>query len=283
VFVLLDDVRSDDLYDHPLLELPTIRQLAAEGARFDNFFTVAPLCSPSRAAFLTGQYPFRNGIVDNRERAVESHQIRTFPRMLQDTGYRTAFIGKWHMGHEDAGPRPGFDHWVSFVGQGTYFDPEMNINGRTALEAGYITDVLTRYAVEFIDGADRDRPLVLFLAHKAVHPEIHPGRIRSFPSAPEDEGLVDAGELPRSPSWRASLEGKQALARITEYEDPRSPEGGTPDEAIRGRLRMLLSVDRGLNWTTRCWCSRATRGSSTVSSAWPRSGGSRTSPASESP
>jgi len=243
---LLDDVRADDLYGHPLLELPTVERLASEGTRFDNFFTVAPLCSPSRAAFLTGQYPFRNGILDNRERAAESHAIRTFPRLLQEAGYQSAFVGKWHMGHEDASPRPGFDHWVSFVGQGTYFDPEMNINGQRALESGYMTDVLTRYAEEFVRGAGQDRPFVLFMAHKAVHPEIHADRIRSFPPAPEDAALLDDDALPRSASWRAGLEGKPALARVAEYDDPRSPAGGTPDDVVLGRLRMLYAVDRGL-------------------------------------
>ena len=246
VFVLLDDVRADDIYDHPFAELPNIEELAAQGARFDNFFTVAPLCSPSRAVFLTGQYPHNNGILDNRERAAESHAIRTFPRLLNDAGYRSAFVGKWHMGHEDASPRPGFDHWVSFVGQGVYFDPEMNVNGRQAFESGYMTDILTRYATQFIRGAERNSPFVLFVAHKAVHPEILPGRVRSFPPAPGDEALYDAAELPRSPNWQAALDGKPALARITEYDDPRSPPGGTPDDVIKGRLRMLSAVDRSI-------------------------------------
>ncbi len=245
VFVLLDDVRADDL-EHAFLELPNIRALAEQGARFENFFTVAPLCSPSRAVFLTGRYPHQNGILDNRERAAESHTLRTFPAMLHEAGYQSGFVGKWHMGHEDASPRPGFDRWVSFVGQGVYFDPEMNIDGLPATESGYITEVLTRYAVDFVAGTDPSRPFTLFLAHKAVHPEIHPGRVRSFPPAPGDEELYGEAVLPRSPSYRAPLDGKEALARITEYDDPRSPEGGTPDAEILGRLRMLSAVDRSV-------------------------------------
>ncbi len=135
---------------------------------------------------------------------------------------------------------------MSFVGQGVYHDPEMNINGQPAFESGYMTDILTRYATQFILGAERDAPFVLFVAHKAVHPEILPGRVRSFPPAPGDGALYDSEELPRSPSWRAPLTGKRALARITEYDDPRSPPGGTPDDVIKGRLRMLSAIDRSV-------------------------------------
>ena len=246
VFVLLDDVRLDDIVGNPLVQLPNIDRVAEEGLSFTNFFTAAPLCSPSRAVFLTGQYPHNNGIVDNRERAEQSHAIRTFPRLLHDAGYQSAFIGKWHMGHEDDTPRPGFDRWVSFVGQGVYFDPDMNVDGEYRQESGYMTDVLTRYSTDFIRSADEDRPFVLFLAHKAVHPEILEGRRRSFPPAPQDSALYAEAALPRAPSWQASLEGKPALQRITDYTDPRSPAGGTPDADVLARLRMLSAVDRSL-------------------------------------
>ncbi len=246
VFVLLDDVRLDDVIGTPFVELPALQRVAEEGASFQNFFTVAPLCSPSRAVFLTGLYPHNNGIVDNRERADQSHSIQTFPRMLHDAGYQSAFIGKWHMGHEDDTPRPGFDRWVSFVGQGVYFDPDMNIDGEYVRESGYMTDILTEHATEFIRSTDPARPFVLFLAHKAVHPEILEGRRRSFPPAPQDADLYADVELPRTPAWRAPLAGKHALQRITDYTDPRSPAGGTPDADVLARLRMLSAVDRGL-------------------------------------
>lgn len=73
--------------------------------------------------------------------------IPTFPKELWKSGYTTAFIGKWHMGGTNSDPRPGFDHWVSFKGQGEYFDPTMNINGRMVEKKGYMTDILTDYAV----------------------------------------------------------------------------------------------------------------------------------------
>ncbi|MFT4767539.1 MAG: arylsulfatase A-like enzyme [Glaciecola sp.] len=245
VFVLLDDVRYDDIIDHPFIELPNIQRLANEGASFRQFFTSAPLCSPSRAVFMTGQYPHRNGIVDNGERAEQSHRIVTFPKLLQDSGYRTGFFGKWHMGHADDSPRPGFDRWVSFVGQGVYLDPEMNIDGVTSHASGYMTDILTDHAVSFIDEAD-ETPFLAFIAHKASHPEIHPNYVRTFPPAAGDENLYTGEPLNRSPSWQASTAGKPALERPVDYSDPRSPEGGLPDDIILNRLRMLSAVDRGL-------------------------------------
>lgn len=246
VFILLDDVRFDDLVDHPFVDLPNLKRLATEGASFRRFFTSAPLCSPSRAVFMTGQYPFHHGIIDNGERAELSHRIVTFPKLLQDAGYHTGFFGKWHMGHEDDSPRPGFNRWVSFVGQGVYFDPTLNVDGVESGAKGYMTDILTAHAVSFIAAAPADRPFLTFIAQKAAHPEIHPNQVRSFPPAPGDQGAFAADPIPHDPSWRAPLTGKPALQRPVRVNDPRSPMGGLPDKYVRDRLRMLLAVDRGI-------------------------------------
>lgn len=246
VFVLLDDVRYDDLIGHPFVELPHLARLINEGASFERFYTSAPLCSPSRAVFLTGLYPHRNGILDNAERAEQSHQIVTFPRVLHDAGYRTGFFGKWHMGHEDDTPRPGFDRWVSFVGQGVYFDPTLNVDGEVVQGRGYMTDLLTDEALRFIEATPAGQPFLAFIAQKASHPEVHPNQVRSFPPAPGDDTLYRAHAVPHAPNWRAPLTGKPALARRVEHRDPRSPEGGLPDSVVLQRLRMLASVDRSL-------------------------------------
>lgn len=246
VFVLLDDVRYDDLVDHPFVELPNLRRLMAEGASLQQFYTSAPLCSPSRAVFLTGQYPYRNGIVDNAERAERSHEIVTFPRLLHDAGYRTGFFGKWHMGHEDDSPRPGFDRWVSFLGQGVYFDPPLNIDGSETQGRGYITDILTDEAIRFIDSVPTGTPFLAFIAQKASHPEIHPNQVRSFPPAPGDDSLFPGHDVPHGPAWRAPTTGKPALERPVDHSDPRSPPGGLPDSVVLQRLRMLASVDRSI-------------------------------------
>ena len=122
VMVLVDDMRWDEMRvaGHPFIDTPNMDRLAREGARFTNAFATTPLCSPSRASFLTGQYPHINGIIDNTARP--SHSLRVFPLELQRAGYRTGFFGKWHMGNDDS-PRPGFDHWVAMPGKGKRSTP----------------------------------------------------------------------------------------------------------------------------------------------------------------
>src|ERR1043165_574593 len=131
VFILMDDLRFDELgcVGHPFVKTPNIDRLAKEGAMFKNAFATTPLCSPSRACFMSGQYVHTNGIRDNVDRSPQSHAMVTWPRLLHDVGYETAFVGKWHMG-VDASPRPGFDRWVCVPGQGKYIDPDLNIDGK---------------------------------------------------------------------------------------------------------------------------------------------------------
>ncbi len=93
-----------------------------------------------------------------------------FPQLLQKAGWQTAFVGKWHMGHDRDDPRRGFDHWVSFAGQGTYFDPKLNINGQRQQFRGYNADVLTAHALRWLkNGRDPEKPFFLYLSYKAVH------------------------------------------------------------------------------------------------------------------
>lgn len=246
VVLLLDDVRTDDL-DRPFVDLPHIDRLRGEAADFREGFTVVPLCSPSRAALLTGQYPHNNTIVDNRERSEESHLLVTFPRILQDEGYRTGFVGKWHMDHHDDTRRPGFDRWVSFEGQGEYFDAPINVGGERGRADGYITDVLNRHSVEFVEeAAGGDDPFALFVAHKAVHPELDSEGYRRFPPAPRHADLLDDARPELSPAAEEGAGGKPALARTKPRPDPRSAPGESARTVMMDRLRMLSAVDDGL-------------------------------------
>ena len=127
--------------------------------------------------------------------------LPTFPVGLQAAGYETAFVGKWHMGGASDDPRPGFDRWVSFRGQGPYVDPTLNINGTRREHQGYTTDILTDYAVEFLRG-EHDRPFMLYLSHKAVALAVHsrrpsPGCVLGPRVCPTGVDGRYRGELPR--------------------------------------------------------------------------------------
>ncbi len=247
VFVLVDDLRWDALscMGHPVAKTPNIDRLATEGARFKNFFVTLPLCSPSRATFLTGQYAHRNGIIDNSNHNELSHKLVTFPKLLQDVGYETAYIGKLHMGNDDS-PRPGFDRWVSFKGQGVYIDPEINVDGTSAKVTGYMTDILNRHAVEFVQ-KEHAKPFVLYLAHKAVHGPFMP--------AERHKDLYANARISPVPSIEDSLKGKPALTRekesVPEKKQRNAKPAATVDKNLPPgtmvqQLRALAAIDEGV-------------------------------------
>ena len=186
IFVLTDDQRYDELgFMNPIIETPNMDRIAAEGVHFRNAFVTTSLCSPSRASILTGQYMHHHGVVDNNKPPADGATF--FPQYLQEIGYATAFIGKWHMGEGAAGerriddPQPGFDHWVSFAGQGNYYPVtrngrvnEINVNGKRVPQEGYITDELTDYALDWLRNRKDGEPFFLYLSHKAVHANFSP-------------------------------------------------------------------------------------------------------------
>ena len=178
IFILSDDHRYDFMgfMGNPkFLETPNMDRLAREGVHFENAFVTTSLCSPSRASILTGQFSHRHGVIDNQTDIPGGTVF--FPEYLQKHGYQTAFFGKWHMGHGTAAPRPGFDKWVSFRGQGEYYDGEINIDGETVQSEGYITDRLTDYAAEWLQNEwDRSKPFFMYLSHKAVHADFQPAK-----------------------------------------------------------------------------------------------------------
>lgn len=221
IFILTDDQRFDELgVLNPALNTPNLDRLAKGGAIFRNAFVTTSLCSPSRASILTGRYVHDHGVVDNNAPLPEGTPLVS--ERLQALGYRTAFIGKWHMGGDTDAPQPGFEHWVSFAGQGNYFPDQivgesansalgntLNVDGRHVPQKGYITDELTDYAVDWLDAQkSQDKPFFLYLSHKALHADFKP--------APRHKQLYASTPFPDPPSMadtEANYAGKPMWVR----------------------------------------------------------------------
>ena len=236
IFILSDDHRFDFMGftgKVPWLKTPNMDRLAKEGAYFRNTFVTTSLCSPSRASILTGLYSHTHTVVDNQ--APDPPNLIFFPQYLRKVGYQTSFFGKWHMGGDSDDPRPGFDHWESFKGQGQYYNPTLNINGKQVAykDSTYITDLLTDHALDWLTKRDADKPFFLYLSHKAVHAEFNPARRHA--------GTYKNEPLTLPPSFRTSdsqVTGKRATNLSIDQEATRKTpysgeeyygKGRTPD------------------------------------------------------
>ncbi len=204
IFILSDDHRYDALgflKAQPWLKTPQLDRIALEGIHFKNAFVTTALCSPSRASILTGVYAHRHRIVDNNTPIPPGTVF--FPSYLQKAGYKTGFFGKWHMGAEGDDPKPGFNQWLSFRGQGTYLpNPNgLSINGKKVPQKGYITDELTDYALDWLKTIPKEQPYFMYLSHKAVHAEFIP--------AERHKGMYQNAEFKYPPTMAASGEMAQ--------------------------------------------------------------------------
>ncbi len=210
VFILSDDHRYDAMsfLDHQFARTPHMDAMAKDGVHLKNAFVGTSLCSPSRASILTGLYTFRHRVIDN-QRAVPEGTL-FFPQYLQQAGFATAYVGKWHMGAANDSPRPGFDHWVSFRGQGHYLPPSpdytLNVNGERVKQKGYITDELTDYAIDWLSSQrPSEKPFFLYLSHKAVH--------ANFTPSERHEGSLDDAPFTRPASEADTFENYRGKPR----------------------------------------------------------------------
>ena len=210
VFILSDDHRYDAMsfLDHQFARTPHMDAMAKDGVHLKNAFVGTSLCSPSRASILTGLYTFRHRVIDN-QRAVPEGTL-FFPQYLQQAGFATAYVGKWHMGAANDSPRPGFDHWVSFRGQGHYLPPSpdytLNVNGERVKQKGYITDELTDYAIDWLSSqTPSEKPFFLYLSHKAVH--------ANFTPSERHEGSLDDAPFTRPASEADTFENYRGKPR----------------------------------------------------------------------
>jgi arylsulfatase A-like enzyme len=147
-----------------LIETPNIDRLAREGVRFDRCLVPNPLCGPSRASVLTGTYNHINGFVNNTNRRFDA-SLTTFPKLLQQAGYQTAVIGKWHLESDPT----GFDTWHILPGQGVYYNPPMIKQGVRAAIPGYVTDITTDLSIDWLERRDKTKPFLLMCQQKAPH------------------------------------------------------------------------------------------------------------------
>ncbi|MEM9159346.1 MAG: sulfatase-like hydrolase/transferase [Verrucomicrobiota bacterium] len=270
LFVLLDDLRWDAMsfLDHPYVETPNIDRLREQGAWMSNAFVSTSICCPSRATFMTGTFASTHGVIDNETSEYDPEITPPLTRYLQEAGYRTAMIGKWHMG-DTAAPRPYFDHWISFKKQGKYNDPELNINGVTVSRKGYTTDILSEEAIKFIEAQPKDQPYFCMLSHKAVHEPFLPA------ARHKDAFGADTVDIePRS--WSEDFVGKPEWQRRQRTRDvrwewrTRDLEGEVLPEAIEEeawpdgqkkyieQFRCLAAVDEGLGKVMRALERRGT-------------------------
>ncbi len=211
VFILSDDHRYDAMsfMNHQFAKTPHMDAIAKNGVHLKNAFVTTSLCSPSRASILTGLYTFRHRVIDNNRLVPEGTLF--FPQYLQKAGYATAFIGKWHMGGATDEPRPGFDRWVSFRGQGHYLPPTpdytLNVDGKRVKQKGYISDELTDYAIEWLEQQKpSEKPFFLYLSHKAVHAnftpaERHEGSLSDIPFRRPASEAATPENYKNKPRW----------------------------------------------------------------------------------
>lgn len=219
VFVFTDDQApwALGLTDHPYASTPNIDELFERGAYFPNAFTVTPVCSPSRASLMTSRYGSELGVTEWIHPRRETHvgldpKTTTWPEVLQQSGYTTALIGKWHLGVQPQfhPTKTGFDTFMGFLEGGTTpSDPVLEKDGKEQQFRGLTADILTNHALEFLR-KNREGPFLLCLFFRAPH-------ARWLPVADEDwapfESLVPKPPHPSYPN----LDTKRVQQMTREY------------------------------------------------------------------
>jgi arylsulfatase A-like enzyme len=215
VFLLSDDHAAHAIgaYGSVVNRTPHIDAVATAGVRLDNLFATNSLCAPSRASILTGTYSHVNGVT-TLDTFIDASQP-TFVTALQAAGYRTAFVGKWHMGHGSSDgvehDPQGFDRWDALIDQGEYHDPRFRSPDGLRVEQGYATDLITDLAIDWVESLDSAAPWCVLVWHKAPH--------RPWEPDSAHDGLYAAGgplggtPIPVPPTFTDDLAGRSDTAR----------------------------------------------------------------------
>lgn len=201
LYIMSDDhsYQTISAYDRRYTETPNIDRLANEGVRFTNSFVTNSISGPSRACILTGKFSHKNGFKTNDGEFDGSQQ--TFPKLLQQAGYQTALVGKWHL-HSDP---TGFDYWNILPGQGEYHNPDFIEMGETRRMEGYVTEITTDIAIDWLKNRrDKDKSFCLMMHHKAPH--------RNWMPDTERPDLFIKRDYPVPDNFFDTYEGRRAAA-----------------------------------------------------------------------
>lgn len=244
IFIMADDHASKSIscYGAGINHTPNLDRLAHEGMLFNHCYVTNSICTPSRAAILTGTHNHVNGVMTLHSK-IQRHTPNV-AKQLRTGGYQTAMIGKWHLGEGKQHEPTGFDFWSVLPGQGDYHDPEfIEQNGARVIE-GYATDIITDMTVDFIEKRDKQRPFFVMCHHKAPH--------RSWECDEKHKGLYqDKIRVPDTFSddyknrAKAAAIAKMRVADDLTYKDLglAQPDGGrkTTGEMMPGGQRKIPS------------------------------------------
>ena len=257
LYIMADDHASHALscYGSRINSTPNLDRIANEGMRFDNCFCTNSICTPSRAAILTGSYNHINGVTTLD--TPMDNSLPTFVKDLRASGYKTGMFGKWHLGQGPAHQPTGFDDWAVLPGQGLYHNPTFIFKADDGSERqpvdGYVTDIITDLSLDFLQGRDRERPFFLMCHHKAPHRHWEPDENHAHMYLNEDvrepETLYDDYANRASAASAAEMRlGKHMIPLDTKSEIPRDlPEMELRKWAyqryIKDYLRVVASID----------------------------------------
>ncbi len=248
LFIMSDDhaAHAISAYGSKINKTPNIDRIGKEGMRFSNCFVVNSICTPSRAAILTGKYSHINGVpVFNR---FDGSQW-TVSKELQRAGYHTGMIGKWHLQSDPT----GFDSWTVLPGQGKYHNPDfLTSDGRKTIN-GYATDIITDMSIDFLEKRPKDKPFFLMCHHKAPHrpwePDAKHAKLFENVEIPEPATFNDDYKNRSAAATEATMRIDRDLKPDDVKQEP--PAGLSPKELkhwkyeryMRDYLACIASVD----------------------------------------
>lgn len=253
LFIMSDDhaAHAMSCYGSRINQTPNLDRIAEDGMRFDNCFCTNSICAPSRATILTGLYNHMNGVKTLGD-GLDGRQ-QTVPKILQQNGYQTGLIGKWHLGHEGFNNPTGFDYWNILPDQGDYHNPDMFEMGERKQHTGYVTDIITDLSLEWLEDRDQEKPFYLMCHHKAPHRHWEPDEKHAYMyediDIPEPETFNDDYSNRAAAASAATMRIDRDLNALDTKGEP--PEGLTPQEVkswkyqryIKDYLRCIASVD----------------------------------------